>query len=434
MKKADKYYTSGEFADMAHVTVRTIRYYDKQNILKPSFVNANGVRFYTDADFARLQQILLLKYLGFSLDDIREMTIEDPDPAYLRNTLQMQKKLVQDRIEQMHLVEDAIETTVARLDENPEINWSQMLDLIHLTGMEKSLKSQYLNASNISARIRLHSVYSRNKEGWFPWLLRESLADYFRTCDSADFPVRLPSEGVLPAEALPGYASLPRNLRILELGCGSGALWTENMDVLKRMPDAKITLSDISEGIIRDLRRSLPNENGMFSFDTFDCHAIPYADNSFDIVYANHLLFYCADIPAVLREVRRVLAPDGLFCCSTYSSAHMKEVTGLVQHFDSRIVLSGDTLYEHFGLDNGETILSGVFSNIKLRRYDDEIILDRAEPLIEYILSCHGNQNQYLLDRYREFREYVEQKVHPEFHITKDAGMFLCQNEPASAK
>jgi glyoxylase-like metal-dependent hydrolase (beta-lactamase superfamily II) len=112
----------------------------------------------------------------------------------------------------------------------------------------------------------------------------------------------------------------------------------------------------------------------------------------------------------------------------------MKEVTGLVQHFDSRIVLSGDTLYEHFGLDNGEPILSGVFSNIKLRRYDDEIILDRAEPLIEYILSCHGNQNQYLLDRYREFREYVEQKVHPEFHITKDAGMFLCQNEPASAE
>jgi DNA-binding transcriptional MerR regulator len=408
MKKADKYYTSGEFADMAHVTVRTIRYYDKQNILKPSFVNAKGVRFYTDADFARLQQILLLKYLGFSLDDIREMTIEDPDPAYLRNTLQMQKKLVQDRIEQMHLVEDAIETTVARLDENPEINWSQMLDLIHLTGMEKSLKSQYLNASNISARIRLHSAYSRNKEGWFPWLLRESLDDYRRASSGG--------------------------LRILELGCGSGALWTENMDVLKRMPDAKITLSDISEGIIRDLRRSLPNENGMFSFDTFDCHAIPYADNSFDIVYANHLLFYCADIPAVLREVRRVLAPDGLFCCSTYSSAHMKEVTGLVQHFDSRIVLSGDTLYEHFGLDNGETILSGVFSNIKLRRYDDEIILDRAEPLIEYILSCHGNQNQYLLDRYREFREYVEQKVHPEFHITKDAGMFLCQNEPASAE
>lgn len=64
---------------MAHVTLRTVRYYDKQDILKPSLVTESGARFYTDEDFARLQQILLLKYLGFSLDDIREMTIGDSD-------------------------------------------------------------------------------------------------------------------------------------------------------------------------------------------------------------------------------------------------------------------------------------------------------------------------------------------------------------------
>lgn len=40
-----------------------------------------------------------------------------------------------------------------------------MLHLIHLTGMEKSLKTQYQNASNISARIRLHEMYSQNQSG-----------------------------------------------------------------------------------------------------------------------------------------------------------------------------------------------------------------------------------------------------------------------------
>ena len=58
--KKDGYYSSGEFARMAHVTLRTIRYYDKQNILKPSYVTESGARFYTDEDFARLSQILLL--------------------------------------------------------------------------------------------------------------------------------------------------------------------------------------------------------------------------------------------------------------------------------------------------------------------------------------------------------------------------------------
>ena len=101
MKKPG-YYSSGEFARMAHVTLRTIRYYDKQNILKPSYVTEAGARFYTDEDFARLQQILLLKYLGFSLDDIRDMTIDDADYHFMLNSLNIQLKLVRDRIRIPH--------------------------------------------------------------------------------------------------------------------------------------------------------------------------------------------------------------------------------------------------------------------------------------------------------------------------------------------
>ena len=77
--KKDGYYSSGEFAKMADVTLRTIRYYDQHDILKPSLVSESGARFYTDTDFARLQQILLLKYLGFSLEDIRELIQEEAD-------------------------------------------------------------------------------------------------------------------------------------------------------------------------------------------------------------------------------------------------------------------------------------------------------------------------------------------------------------------
>ena len=88
--KKEGYYSSGQFAGMAHVTLRTIRYYDKQGILKPSFVNESGARFYTDEDFARLQQILLLKYLGFSLDDIREMIVDTKDLHYMQNSLNIQ--------------------------------------------------------------------------------------------------------------------------------------------------------------------------------------------------------------------------------------------------------------------------------------------------------------------------------------------------------
>lgn len=399
--KLPGYYSSGEFARMAQVSVRTIRFYDKQNILKPSYVTPAGARFYTDSDFVKLQQILLLKYLGFSLDDIRGMTIDDMDYHFLRNSLSMQKKLVADRIEQMQLVEDAIDNTVSALDNNQQIDWSQMLHLIHLTGMEKSLKSQYENANNISARIRLHKDFSTNKQGWFPWIYAAGISPIIETLQSTG-----------------------KNVTILELGCGEGSLWQENLNHLPE--NIKITLSDISEGMIRDVRRNLGTDE-RFEYDTFDCHTIPAQANSFDIVIANHLLFYCEDISQVCEEIKRVLKPNGIFLCSTYGSGHMKEITELVQKFDQRIILAAENLYDRFGLNNGKEILGDFFSNIETHRYEDEIVINQAEPLIEYILSCHGNQNQYLLERYQDFRQFVEKQLKKEYHITKEAGFFLCK-------
>lgn len=390
--KLPGYYSSGEFARMAQVSIRTIRFYDKQNILKPSYVTPTGARFYTDSDFARLQQILLLKYLGFSLDDIREMTINDTDYHFLLNALTLQKKLIQDRIEQMQLVESAIEKTVSAIRQDHQVDWSQMLDLIHLTGMEKTLKSQYLNATNITARIQLHRNFSQNRQGWFPWI--------YQNCQ------------------------IRPSMNILELGCGNGALWAEN---LQKLPSPiTITLSDISEGMLRDARRNIGQEDSRFLFQCFDCHQIPFPPQSFDLVIANHLLFYCQDISQVCQEIARVLKPKGRFLCSTYGTKHMKEISNLVQEFDSRIVLAADNLYEHFGLENGKNILEKHFSSVECIQFKDEIFLDQPEPLIQYILSCHGNQNQILLDRYKDFRIFVEKKTRKGFHITKDAGIFLC--------
>ena len=409
--KLPGYYSSGDFARMAQVSVRTIRFYDKQNILKPSFVTEAGARFYTDSDFVKLQQILLLKYLGFSLEEIKGMTIDDADYHFLQNSLTMQKKLIADKIEQMQLVEQAINNTVEALEENHQIDWSQMLHLIHLTGMEKSIKSQYENASNISARIRLHKEFSMNKQGWFPWIFETGILPHIEARKGED------------DTQLAGQ-SVAEKIEILELGCGEGSLWTEN---LNRLPEnVLIMVSDISEGMIRDIRRNIGADE-RFTYECFDCQQIPAQSGTYDIVIANHLLFYCEDMAQVCNEVKRVLKKGGVFLCSTYGVGHMKEITDLVQKFDSRIILAAENLYERFGLENGEEILSQYFSKVQMNKYDDEIVIDKATPLIEYILSCHGNQNQYLLDKYQEFRQYVKKQVKGQYRITKEAGYFLCR-------
>lgn len=386
------YYTSGEFANKAHVSIRTIRYYDQKNLLKPAAHTKGGARRYTDQDFAKLQQILLLKYLGFSLSDIRKMTIASSDQHFLLHSLQIQKRLAEERVAEMKNVISAIDSTSQALKAQKQIDWNRMLKLIHLTSMKHSLSTQYQNATNISARIRLHRDYSVNKEGWFRWLFR--------------------------------HLHLKPRMKVLEIGAGNGALWSQN---LGKIPEnVKIVLSDISKGILTDAQHAI-GEQPAFHYAVFDAQKIPFADETFDLVIANHMLFYCQNIPQTLKEVRRVLKSQGRLVCSTYSKKHMHEITDLCQHFNPNIVLSSTNLYERFGLANGRRILKPYFSKIACHKYKDAIEISEATPIISYILSCHGNQNAILLDRYQEFKQYVDQQVKDGFHITKDAGFFSAQ-------
>ncbi len=104
----------------------------------------------------------------------------------------------------------------------------------------------------------------------------------------------------------------------------------------------------------------------------------------------------------------------------------MQEINELVREFDDRIVLSAEHLYERFGRENGRGVLEQYFQEVVWRPYEDSLKIDVPEPLIEYILSCHGNQNRYILDRYTKFRSFVIKKMScGGMTITKDAGVFF---------
>ena len=55
-------------------------------------------------------------------------------------------------------------------------------------------------------------------------------------------------------------------------------------------------------------------------------------------------------------------------------------------------------------------------------------MITQAQPLIDYILSCHGNQNDVLVNRMNEFKKYIEDLIKKSngIKITKDSGLFIC--------
>lgn len=386
-------YTTGQFAKKANITIRTIRYYDKQGILKPSYVNESGYRLYTDEDFAKLQKILVLKYLGFSLEEIRLMTIHDKIEDILQS-LQLQIQLIRKKREHLEEVENAICEAKDWIQQTNKIDWNEILKVIHLTNLEKTLIDQYKTAKNIEVRIQLHKKYSKNSQDWFSWL----------------------------------YSLLPLQVgnQILEIGCGNGELWKHAKR--NEIAGKEIYITDLSKGMVEDAKSNLEYlAIEQFHFMVQSAQKLGFIDHSIDLMIANHVMFYIKDFQETLKEFIRVLKPSGYFFCSTYGKNHMKEITQLVKEFDSRITLSEVILFEQFGLENGMDLLRPYFKEVQMQKYEDELWVDEVEPLLDYILSCHGNQKELLRDHLEEFKIFLEEKIKRVggIRITKEAGVFI---------
>jgi ubiquinone/menaquinone biosynthesis C-methylase UbiE len=253
----------------------------------------------------------------------------------------------------------------------------------------KYLEKQYKDSTNLQARSSLHQRFSVNKYGWQLWVF-----DHF---------------------------DLPAVCRILELGCGPGTLWLDN---LSRIPTGwEITLSDFSAGMLEAARQNL-SSHPQFQYKVIDAQSIPIQAGYFDAVIANHMLYHVPNRPAALAEIRRVLKPAGRLYASTAGDQHLVELAGLVGRFNHAVTSWGmDT--NSFTLENGIAQLSPCFTEVKLYRYKNCLEVTEAAPLVDYILS---GRPRIQPERQSEFREFVAHALEAQgssFHVTIDSGLFV---------
>ena len=124
------YMTVGEVAKKMGVTVRTLQYYDKKGLLPPPAVSDGGRRLYTDKDIVRLHQILSLKHLGFSLDDIRNRLILLDVPADVAQILSEQAAIIREKIENLTKSLSAIEALKTEVLEMQSVDFTKYADII----------------------------------------------------------------------------------------------------------------------------------------------------------------------------------------------------------------------------------------------------------------------------------------------------------------
>ncbi len=388
MKDQDVY-TTGEIAKMAGVTTRTIRYYDNKGILSPSSHNSSGHRLYTESDFIKLKRILALKYLGLSLEEVKNTESQSFEKEDIISSLRLQKNIMKNKINYMKTVLHALESAEKSIEDEVDLDWNKTTDIIKILEDEKELLQQYMDSSNLDASIKLQDRFSSNKHGWYKWTFNN--------------------------------IKLDKKYKVLEIGCGNGVLWSKNIDLLDK--DISITLTDVCEDMINNAKKNLSNYSDIFDFQIVDPYNIPFENESFDLVIANHILFYMKDVDKVLNEIKRVLKIGGYFYSSTIDSKNMKELESLVKGFNSNIKISEEKISSNFGLENGEGILSKHFCQIKKYLYEDKLVINDAKGILEYIYSIPGNIIELIDTKKKDFEKYIDS------NINKQGNIYITNNQ-----
>lgn len=217
---------------------------------------------------------------------------------------------------------------------------------------QKYLKEQqYKTPSNLEARIALHRQFGTTEENWFHWVFQH-------------------------AAPHPGD-------RLLEIGCGPGDLWRECAALLPE--SLSLTLCDLSIGMLNKARTvSAGSQNPHYC--VVDAQDLPFLENCFDAVLANHMLYHVPDIPRALGQIRRVMKPNGRLVAATNGVNHMLQLDALIhKHMPE---YEGVRSVAHlFSLENGVEILSPFFPRAQVFIFENDLKVTEVEPLANYIRS-----------------------------------------------
>lgn len=152
-------YQAVEFARLAGVTVRTLHHYDRIGLLKPSGYTGAGYRLYRKQDLVRLQQIVTLKFIGFSLIQIKNLL--NSNSFDLTKALDQQKAIITEKKGQLDQAIQAIEKARELLTANTEPDWDAFKKIIEVINMQNNMdwtKKYYSDSAQETISERAASI------------------------------------------------------------------------------------------------------------------------------------------------------------------------------------------------------------------------------------------------------------------------------------
>lgn len=251
-----------------------------------------------------------------------------------------------------------------------------------------NISNQYKTSKNLNTRISIHAKYSTNKEPFGDWIV--------------------------------SHYDIPSHAKILELGCGTGDMWINHLDLLQ--DGVSLTLTDFSSGMLDSAKKNLP-PLPCLSYRTVDIQNIPYPNNCFDIVIANMMLYHVPNLHRGLAEVRRVLKPGGVFYCATFGQHGINEY---ISELLKDLGVTGK-ITDAFTLQNGGDALARHFGTVTRYDREDGLAITDIRDFADYITSLSSLKYVDAIPRdvlLTKLTSRVEKGI---LYVPKEYGMFICK-------
>lgn len=328
-----------------------------------------GYRIYDESSVEKLQKILMLRFLDFSLEQIGDMI--EGDSLDVRQSLKEQEKLLLQRIEHIERVLAAVRQ--AQMADEGSL-WEKLQRIMELTREREFVIEQYRDEGNLNRRIDIHD-YSTAEKGFYPWMLEK--------------------------------LHLKSGMKILEIGCGNAAFWKT---IAPSLPEKlEIHLTDYSEGMLesaertaKEIQETFPEKKLKFVFSKKDAEAFSYPDTGFDRIMANHMLYHMKkeSRPSLYRTIQGLLNRNGVFSCSLIGREHNRELHQLLKRFYPQIAIPSESF--DISLETAEAELQQYFSGIEWWEQNNDLLVPDSELVYNYVVSYSKEAAGIVVEKWRD--------------------------------